>query len=41
MLGIGDIIVDTPAMDSKLILNNVNNPRHYADLILEQLERWN
>ncbi len=41
MMGIGDIIVDTPAMDSKLILNNVNNPRHYADLILEQLERWN
>ena len=40
LLGIGDIVVDTPSMESRLILNNVNNPRHYADLILEQLERW-
>jgi len=41
MLGIGDIIVDNAAIDSSLILGNVNNPRQYSDLILEQLERWN
>jgi membrane protein YdbS with pleckstrin-like domain len=40
LLGIGDIIVDTPAMETKLTLNNVNEPRLYADMILEQLERW-
>ena len=40
LLGIGDIVVDTPSMESRLTLNNVKNPRHYADLILEQLERW-
>lgn len=40
LLGIGDIIVDTPAMETTLTLNNVNDPRRYADLILEQLERW-
>ena len=39
LLGIGDIVVDTPSMESRLTINNVNNPRHYADLILEQLER--
>ena len=40
LLGIGDIVVDTPSMESRLMLNNVKNPRHYADLILEQLERY-
>ena len=40
ILGIGDIVVDTPAMETNLTLNNVNEPRRYADLILEQLERW-
>jgi membrane protein YdbS with pleckstrin-like domain len=41
MMGIGDIIVDNAAIDSSLILSNVNDPRQYSDLILEQLERWN
>jgi membrane protein YdbS with pleckstrin-like domain len=41
MMGIGDIIVDNAAIDSSLILGNVNDPRRYSDLILEQLERWN
>lgn len=41
MMGIGDIIVDNAAIDSSLILHNVNDPRQYSDLILEQLERWN
>jgi len=40
VLGIGDIILDTPSMETRLRLNNVNNPRHYADLIIEQLEKW-
>ena len=40
LLGIGDIVLDTPSMETRLMLHNVNTPRHYADLIIEQLERW-
>ena len=40
ILGIGDIILDTPSMETGLIMKNVNNPRYYADLIIEQLEKW-
>ena len=41
LLGIGDIIVDAPAMESNTTLSNVREPRRYADLILGQIQRWN
>jgi membrane protein YdbS with pleckstrin-like domain len=39
LLGIGDIIIDTAA-DSNLTMNDVSDPRKYADQILAQLPRW-
>jgi uncharacterized membrane protein YdbT with pleckstrin-like domain len=40
IFGIGDIIVDTAALDTNLVLKNVKDPDKYANLILDQLERW-
>lgn len=37
LIGIGDILIDTAAEVGKIRLDNISNPRHYADLILEQL----
>jgi len=41
LIGIGDIMIDTAASESTIRLDNVHEPRKYADLILEQLHRWN
>jgi membrane protein YdbS with pleckstrin-like domain len=41
LLGIGDIIIDTPAMESNTTLSNIREPRRYADQILAQIQRWN
>jgi membrane protein YdbS with pleckstrin-like domain len=38
LLGIGDVLIDSAALDTKMVLNNVKNPRKYADLIMEQLQ---
>src|SRR5215831_2820965 len=41
LLGFGDIIVDNASeVGGNLVLKNVNNPRHYADLLLRELRRW-
>jgi uncharacterized membrane protein YdbT with pleckstrin-like domain len=41
ILGFGDVVVDNASeIGGSTILHNVNNPRHYADLILRQLRRW-
>lgn len=40
LLGIGDIIVDTAAITNKISMDNIKEPRKYADLILDQLHRW-
>jgi membrane protein YdbS with pleckstrin-like domain len=41
LMGIGDVLIDSPALDSKMVLENINNPRKYADLIMEQLQYFN
>jgi putative membrane protein len=41
MLGIGDVVIDTAATESKMSLDNINQPRKYADMILDQLQNWN
>ena len=41
LIGIGDIMIDTAASESTIRLDNVHEPRRYADMILEQLHRWN
>jgi membrane protein YdbS with pleckstrin-like domain len=41
MLGFGDVVVDNASeLGGTTILHNINNPRHYADLILRSLRRW-
>jgi uncharacterized membrane protein YdbT with pleckstrin-like domain len=40
LIGIGDILIDSPAMEDRIELSNINNPREYADLILSQLQRF-
>lgn len=41
ILGFGDVVVDNASeIGGSTILHNINNPRHYADLILRQLRRW-
>ena len=41
ILGFGDVVVDNASeIGGTTVLHNINNPRHYADLILRQLRRW-
>ena len=41
LLGFGDIVVDNASeIGGTTTLHNINNPRHYADLLLRQLPRW-
>lgn len=41
LLGFGDIIVDNASeVGGTIVINNISNPRHYADLLLRELRRW-
>src|SRR5688572_25798652 len=41
LLGFGDVIVDNASEEGgTTVLKNINKPRHYADLLLRQLRRW-
>lgn len=41
LLGFGDIIVDNASdAGGTTVLHNINSPRHYADLLLRELRRW-
>jgi uncharacterized membrane protein YdbT with pleckstrin-like domain len=40
MLGFGDIIIDNASEDGgKVVLDNINNPREYADVLLKQMRK--
>jgi membrane protein YdbS with pleckstrin-like domain len=41
LIGIGDVLIDSAALDTKMVMNNVKNPRKYADMIMEQLQYLN
>lgn len=42
ILGFGDVIVDNASEEGgTTVLKNINSPRHYADLLLRELRRWN
>lgn len=41
LLGIGDVLIDSAALDHKMVMNNIDSPRKYADLIMDQLQYWN
>jgi membrane protein YdbS with pleckstrin-like domain len=40
LLGIGDIDIDTAVSESKMRLDNINDPRRYAEMILDQLHGY-
>lgn len=40
LIGIGDILIDSAALDQKIPMNNISNPRKYAELILNQAQQW-
>src|SRR5437660_3994575 len=41
ILGFGNVVVDNASeLGGTTVLHNINNPRHYADLILRQLRQW-
>ena len=41
ILGFGNIIVDNASeLGGTTVMRNINNPRHYADLILRELRKW-
>jgi membrane protein YdbS with pleckstrin-like domain len=41
LLGFGDLVVDNASeLGGTTVLHNINNPRHYADLLLRELRRW-
>lgn len=38
LLGFGDVIIDNASQDGgRVILKNINSPRHYADMLLRQM----
>jgi membrane protein YdbS with pleckstrin-like domain len=41
ILGFGDVVIDNASeIGGSTFLHNINNPRHYADLLLRELRRW-
>lgn len=41
LLGFGNLIIDNASeTGGTTILRNINDPRHYADLLLRELRRW-
>jgi membrane protein YdbS with pleckstrin-like domain len=41
LMGFGDIIVDNASeVGGTIVMHNIGNPRHYADLLLRELRRW-
>ena len=41
LLGFGDVVIDNASeVGGTTVLHNINNPRHYADLVLRELRRW-
>jgi membrane protein YdbS with pleckstrin-like domain len=41
ILGFGDVIIDNASeLGGTTVLHNISNPRHYADLLLRELRRW-
>lgn len=41
ILGFGDIIVDNASeLGGSTVMHNISRPRHYADLLLRELRRW-
>jgi len=37
LIGIGDVVIDSAAIEGKILMRNIKNPRKYANMILNQL----
>ncbi|MDQ3013301.1 MAG: PH domain-containing protein [Acidobacteriota bacterium] len=37
LIGIGDVVIDSAAIEGKISMRNIKNPRKYVDMILNQL----
>ncbi|MEP7337396.1 MAG: PH domain-containing protein [Acidobacteriota bacterium] len=37
LIGIGDVVIDSAAIEGKILMRNIKNPRKYTDMILNQL----
>jgi len=37
LIGIGDVVIDSAAIEGKIFMRNIKNPRKYVDMILDQL----
>ena len=41
LMGFGDIIIDNASeMGGSIVMHNIHSPRHYANLLLRELRRW-
>jgi len=41
LLGFGNVVIDNASeVGGTTVLRNINSPRHYADLLLRELRRW-
>jgi uncharacterized membrane protein YdbT with pleckstrin-like domain len=40
LIGIGDVRIDSEAAAGTITMRHIDNPREYADLILDQLQYW-
>jgi membrane protein YdbS with pleckstrin-like domain len=41
VFGFGDLVVDNASeIGGSIVMHNISNPRHYADLLLRELRRW-
>jgi len=41
LMGFGDIIIDNASeIGGSIVMHNINSPRHYANLLLRELRRW-
>jgi len=41
LMGFGDIIIDNASeLGGSIVMHNISNPRHYADLLLRELRNW-
>lgn len=41
LIGIGDVVIDSAAVEGKILMPNIKDPRKYAETILNQLQYWN
>jgi len=41
LMGFGDIIIDNASeIGGSIVMHNIHSPRHYANLLLRELRRW-